>query len=566
MSKEFFSDSLCRCETIDIRLTMFVRLSTALIFILVMACESSGNKSDDAQTNIRDGQTKPNDGSEARDTQSVDVGPKPVGPTGFRDRNVNQNAVTLAWENETPGTQTEVFIGDDFLAETDKSGLNVTGLTKDTNYLFRIRSKSALGAVSDFSYTINVRTGLYPRETLMEDTGYTVPREPERRLEPYKNTQGLDEVKITDKDDAPWNGRVQSLEGAYPRHSRWNRDNSYIGTDYPYHLMDGDTYELDLSKRIWKRSWWSAKVGEEDASWSANNNRLSKRVQGSDVFSRTFDRYDTDKGSLLPTAEAGFSFDMRYVALEGHIGEQLYCISYDTEEDKVISETAVDPVYNGWLAASPKGDYIIHFVQNYPSGVGNGTFVYRNDSDFTPVDYGDGRGNDLQKGAGDGGHADFAITMQGNQALVMRSQSRMYMFVLETGQQKDLLGGTLQIGHVSGRSLDQPGWAYIDDRNGSSYDSLPADSVRRKMYRKISAVKLDENSTPENIRIRTYATLSRDASHTFGASPDNSGQKVSFMNYKKSGRDYLEMYVAQQKEALPFEADPNFDSVDASTR
>ncbi|MDY8137119.1 GEVED domain-containing protein [Aquimarina sp. 2201CG5-10] len=94
-------------------------------------------------------------GASQGDTQA------PTAPTGLAASNVAETTLTLSWTASTDNvgvTAYDVYQGNTNLGEATGTSTNITGLTADTAYQFRVKAKDAAGNESGFSNTVNVTT------------------------------------------------------------------------------------------------------------------------------------------------------------------------------------------------------------------------------------------------------------------------------------------------------------------------------------------------------------------------------------------------------------------------
>lgn len=85
----------------------------------------------------------------------------PSNPTNLSASNVAETTLTLNWTASSDNvgvTAYDVFQGSTNLGEATGTSANITGLTANTAYSFRVRAKDAAGNVSGFSNTVNVTT------------------------------------------------------------------------------------------------------------------------------------------------------------------------------------------------------------------------------------------------------------------------------------------------------------------------------------------------------------------------------------------------------------------------
>lgn len=85
----------------------------------------------------------------------------PTAPTGLTASSVTQTSLTLSWNASTDNvgvTGYDVYRGSTNIGTVTATTTNVTGLTANTAYSFRVKAKDAAGNESAFSNTVNVTT------------------------------------------------------------------------------------------------------------------------------------------------------------------------------------------------------------------------------------------------------------------------------------------------------------------------------------------------------------------------------------------------------------------------
>ncbi|WP_159025472.1 fibronectin type III domain-containing protein [Aquimarina sp. Aq78] len=92
---------------------------------------------------------------EATDTEAPSV------PTSLSASNVEQTSLSLSWGASTDNVGVigyDVYQGNVKITSVDGTSYNVTGLTANTTYEFRVKAKDAAGNTSGFSSTVSVTT------------------------------------------------------------------------------------------------------------------------------------------------------------------------------------------------------------------------------------------------------------------------------------------------------------------------------------------------------------------------------------------------------------------------
>lgn len=449
-------------------------------------------------------------------------------PQNFYYSDVERTFITLNWDVVGGVDGYNVYLDGNLVNNTTDNFFTISGLTDETNYDVAVTSFIG-GSESPQSVLPDIRTGLYPDEELIVDTGYNPETEPTNTT-PYTNTFGLEERKITQRSVE---GDVRQLEKTYAKEPTWNRDGSVIRTDNTFDFYDGNTYAKQSDQTVSNKwGWWP-----DNRSVRLNENKYQERSADGTTLN-TIRTFNYDNNSIGPTGETTPSWDGRYWAFEGTRGGQLYMFTYDAQTDTVFGEVAIDDLVNGYTSVSAYGTYAIAVGQAGPSDY----FAVYNLQTLALVH------SNLSS---DIGHADHQVSIQGNEVFVARENSILVMYVLETGERIEILGDdgggdTFSVGHVSGKNFDQPGWAFFDDRTGAAYP--PVDPTNQKVYRKVIGVCLDENkSGASEVLTRTYGTIVREESNSFMPTSDPTGQKVAWNNYSDDANyTYMELYVAQR--------------------
>lgn len=85
----------------------------------------------------------------------------PSAPAGLSASNVAATSVSLSWNASTDNigvTGYDVYQGNSIATSVTGTSANITGLTANTAYQFRVKAKDAAGNISGFSSTVNVTT------------------------------------------------------------------------------------------------------------------------------------------------------------------------------------------------------------------------------------------------------------------------------------------------------------------------------------------------------------------------------------------------------------------------
>lgn len=85
----------------------------------------------------------------------------PSAPAGLSASNITATSVSLSWTAATDNvgvTGYDVYQGNSIATSVTGTSANITGLTANTAYQFRVKAKDAAGNISGFSNTVNVTT------------------------------------------------------------------------------------------------------------------------------------------------------------------------------------------------------------------------------------------------------------------------------------------------------------------------------------------------------------------------------------------------------------------------
>lgn len=85
----------------------------------------------------------------------------PSAPAGLSVSNVAATSVSLSWNTSTDNvgvTGYDVYQGNSIATSVTGTSANITGLTANTAYQFRVKAKDAAGNISGFSNTVNITT------------------------------------------------------------------------------------------------------------------------------------------------------------------------------------------------------------------------------------------------------------------------------------------------------------------------------------------------------------------------------------------------------------------------
>ncbi|MFP4024984.1 MAG: GEVED domain-containing protein [Thiohalospira sp.] len=93
--------------------------------------------------------------------ESVPDTEAPTAPTGLASSSVTNNSFTLNWNASSDNvgvTEYDIYQDGSYLASTENTSYNVTGLSAATTYSYYVKAKDAAGNVSAASSTLNVTT------------------------------------------------------------------------------------------------------------------------------------------------------------------------------------------------------------------------------------------------------------------------------------------------------------------------------------------------------------------------------------------------------------------------
>lgn len=470
-------------------------------------------------------------------------------PLRFFDNDVEPTTISVKWNASFGAISYDIFLNDQFFVNTIKTSHIVTGLTENVNYGVKVRAVKSNGNFSNFTYEINVRTGLYPDEEILSVTPYTITSTAPALNVTYTNSFGLTERRVTDQ--ATMGGDIPQVSGDYSKLHRFFYNDAHVQTTGS--ASPRLQFETTNWTQVTTQNHFRFLSTTEDASYKGNGNTLEKKDASGNVTSvKVFSDYDNV--NIMPTAESNFSWDMRYVGLEGRKGTETWALAYDLITDTITTEILVNGgvggVGNGWVAMSPNGAYMVVLIS---SGEPGASFrVYRNDGTNQEMPYGDVQS--LNGGLATG-HGDFQVTLQGNQCFVTRVSGKITMYVLDTGKIVKLFNhpiGQSNIGHISGKNIHQPGWAIVGDRTSASDPSiLDQNGMDRLVYRKVFAVKLDENTNGYTETLtRVYGYMYQGSGVT-GAStyavPNKSATVVTYNKRTLTGQANEEMYAVYRE-------------------
>ncbi len=189
--------------------------------------------------------------------------------------------------------------------------------------------------------------------------------------------------------------------------------------------------------------------------------------------------------------EGNFDKNDHYVAFVGKYGPDMDIIIYDLQQYQILlkytfasawgSGPAHAPDYVDWVSVSLSGDYVVIMWNHNTTSVNNpfnghyGVEVYDRNMQF------------LRRIADYGNHGDFAYAQDGDEVFVQfwGPTGRLNMYYLDRIERVVLQTSSDigQHGHVSGRNINRPGWAYI--------------SLDEPGYGVNMAVKLDDSGIVE---------------------------------------------------------------------
>ena len=484
-------------------------------------------------------------------------------PANFRDYKVRRWHAEFDWTAQSGAVSYEIYKDNELHGTSGTTSYVATNLLENTNHIFKIRSVFENGSKSEFSYEINVRTGLYPAErTVFSTIPYVADPFPVNRNS-VTNSFGLFEKPITN--DAGYPRGNKSDYFSYPKLATFTSDGAYMGTDNPFDFWNTVDFSKDATRSSWSHGQYYSLVQSTPhrSYWNSAGPSFLEYNSGSNTFTRTFNSLDAP-GNLLPTSEdGGPSWDDRLWAFQGKkSGTGNWVILYNRIDNSIVAEfdSGVN-VEGGWVSVSPKGNYLIvarqpssgqRFLDIYAINTSSVTYLNRHNVMF--------------------GHADLGISMQGNEVMVYRDNG-LKMMRLDNGEVTSLIGdsttnGWFSVGHVSCKNVQQPGWAYVNSNETATYSGLTNSTIRKLSYRKIIGVKLDENSTGDGSTIfREYGILSTPSPDNQGyTTPSPDGRMLASNKYYST--TWLGVFLQQQNllgDEIPFVQIPIITLTGAST-
>jgi hypothetical protein len=319
--------------------------------------------------------------------------------------------------------------------------------------------------------------------------------------------------------------RVSSTAGvrqAYARISVWNSDQTRIllGYTYPGRMLDGTTYaDLGSFSQIDHAIWSNTDPNKLFGPW-ANVLYSQNATTGALTALHTFSGYTSiDMGG----GDGAIDDTDTYVALIGSTGSAYHLITYNIAANTIVADIPIagNP---GATQISRKGNYV---VLNWGDGTGVNQGLERYTRDLTSR-------IQLSPYAR---HGDNALDAAGNEIFVTCSPD-VSSYRLSSGAKTLLLSGpnAFEYGHVSGRNINRPGWAYL-----SVYDTVTP--AGRPGNDQVVAVKTDGSGTVEVFAFANNRTNGSPYAGQPQAVPSRDGTRVLFAS--EWGGTGIYAYVAQ---------------------
>ncbi len=249
----------------------------------------------------------------------------PSNPSGLTASNIAQTTLSLSWTASTDNvgvTGYDVYQGNNVIGTATSASYNVTGLTANTAYEFRVKAKDAAGNVSGFSNTTTATT--------LDDTGTTT----------YCNSNGQ-----SISDEYISNVQLGSINNASTGSSGGYGDYTTISTS----LSKG------VSNTITITPTWTGTVYDEAYSvWIDYNQDGDFADSGEQVWTKTASKDTSVSGSFtVPGTATNGNTRMRVSMKYNGIPTPCESFTYGEVEDYTVSigtgtaPTCNDGIQNG---------------------------------------------------------------------------------------------------------------------------------------------------------------------------------------------------------------------------
>ena len=356
--------------------------------------------------------------------------------------------------------------------------------------------------------------------------------------------------------------RITSPVGNYyPHHEYaktqpWNAD-ATIYKFYTVAIYDATTHQKirDLPGSPLYPTYWSNTNPDILYGFKENGDIKAYSISTEDISLLSHIYFDEDSQTdydilKLGPGEGNIDKNDHYVAFVGKKGSDMDVIIYDLQTHAVIHKKTYAgawgngtgmPEYVDWVSVSQSGNYVLIMWDHNTAPVSNpfnghyGVEVYNT----TDMQY-------LRRIVDYGNHGDFAYAQDGNEVFVqfwgptgtlnMYYLDRMKRVVLQTHTD---IG---QHGHISGRNINRPGWAYA--------------TLSELNYGVTIAVKLDTSGIVEYFG-HHYSSCSNYKKSPMSV-PSPNGEKIMFKSDFGNSANTAEVYEFEAQKAG--QANVNFEN------
>jgi hypothetical protein len=409
--------------------------------------------------------------------------PPPTGPTiiaGPTAGSVAETTAVIAWSLSEPCTGqveygTTTAYGQSSTLEPNLFATHsqtLSGLTADTTYHFRSRSKNAAGVEvvsTDRSFKTQASVvvppptgGSYPPDSTLKVTPPNSDARPSYLQIRTDSTYGTKVIRVSDTDQ--W-------KNEYPRIQAWSKDEQYVALMWGSgrRLLNGSTY-ADVGR---------VPDGTGNQGWS---NVAPHRMYGVSGHDGNIMQWEPGQSNWTVVGTIPYP-DLYFGNYEGGIALNDWValssgttvIVYDLANRRVVSTRNVASGLDN-CDISPSGKYVV--VDN------GGTYLY-DALTMNPI-------RQLKyKGMPNGfGHQDLGLDAAGNDVIVYVNPdgNGVNCQRLDTGADVYVVGGIAGVCHVSATNYERPGWCLIS--SNSNYPGAEG-------WDQVFAAKLDGSLTVE---------------------------------------------------------------------
>jgi hypothetical protein len=355
-------------------------------------------------------------------------------------------------------------------------------------------------------------------------------------------------VRVTDRTaDLSPDDDSEGLKNEYSRVQSFNADETRIlvrSTGGTWYLYDATTLRPIRQVPLGIDPRWDA--ADPDLIYFSEGTRLLAYDVESDGISLIHEFADDFPGQDIVAVwtryEGSPTADGRYWGFmaENENWETVALLVYDQESDLIVARRDLPGPYEiDSVCISPLGDFFLAFYDNYcernqPGSDEDpcGLMVY--DADLT-------NGRSLLRIVG---HADLALDAQGREVLVYQDidEDNLSMLDLATGDITPLLpldfsGHGFGL-HISGRSLNQPGWVVVSTHDGDA-------ATYTWMDDQVFAVELVPGGRVVRLA-HTQSVVDENQEHDYWAEPQASANRsltriLFTTNWGRSGTAQVEM-------------------------